>query len=133
MKRAYVPDVSIDVCLIAIIIAIHITKKDHSLKLALLALLVTHIMCTTDSLVPPRQEAGQPPQQSVKPLHVVVGAPQESSNHISSSEVSSSGFSRQFSAPDQLSKTQHILPTSARGANGKLVDARTRFYEDIIN
>lgn len=128
-------DVSIDVCLIAVILAMHVTKKDQNLKLLLIALMVAHIVFTTESLLPSPSKAVEPtdePTDSSDARNKASDSDDIVPRPVGANGVSSSGFSRQFSSPDQLSRTHDILPASSRGANGKLVDARTSFFSDII-
>jgi len=136
-ERPPLSGTSVDVILLAVVIALHVTKRNDNLKLILVVLLVVHVAATTQrfrlvtgsnttpSSAPPAiPTASTESGQSTTPVDL--GKPQ-------AKLVASAGYDRQFTSPDQLTKTRDVLPSTSDSANGKLVDSRTRFFEDIIN
>lgn len=130
--------VAVDVVVLAVIIALHVTKRDQNLKLILVVLLVVHVMATTRrfSYTPPTAKVADE-TFSDQSADITPEVPSQTGNLGSARKdikiVANSGYNRQFTSPDQLSKTREILPTTSAGANGKLVESRTRFFKDIID
>lgn len=143
--RSAMSTASIDVVLLAMVIALHVTRKDQNLKLLLVLLLVVHVVATTRAASP--DTAAYEPEGGVDTAHVEPAAGEEVEQVVHAVQsglgaagattvpdtVRSAGFDRQLSSPAQLSRTREVLPTSSNGANGKLVDSRTSFYKDIID
>lgn len=141
--------VSVDVVLLAVVIALHVTKKDQNLKLLLVVLLVVHVIGTTHrfsslhdatenrSRASSADSTGSAEDDSpaasteMPPQAAPVGS--AATGARARPEVSGAEYIRQFSAPPQMSTTHDVLPTSSNGANGKLVNARTNFYKDIVD
>lgn len=127
--------VAIDVVLLAVVVALHATKRDQNLKLLLVFLIVVHVITTTrvcvagaDS-IETEQAVGEVDRQ---PQLAPQLPPQGTSTDKRKKSASDAQFSRQLSSPVQQSKTHDILPTTSEAANAKLVDARTRFFKDIV-
>lgn len=151
-KKSQLSGVSVDVVMLAVIIALHVTNRDQNLKLILVVLLVVHVMATTRSFTDTYydndassdfDEDKSADMDFDSANHRVadttadvvnsdtkspVGMPSEGRN-----VVTNSSYNRQFTSPPQLSKTRDVLPTTSAGANGKLVASRTKFYKDIID
>ena len=123
--------VAVDVVLLAVVIALHATKRDQNLKLLLVFLIVVHVITTTRCCV-----AGADSIETEDVVGEVDSqpqlAPQGTSTDKRKKSASDAQFSRQLSSPAQLSKTHDILPKTSEAANAKLVDARTRFFKDIV-
>jgi hypothetical protein len=143
---------TIDVCLLAILIALHITKKDKDLEFLVLALLLVHVIVTTDSTCsssenqnPVEREItlgvadenahyGRKHVQDTPKIHEtpeIVDSPNLSDEEKRKS-VSNSTFERQFTIPKEYSKMSSILPNDSASANGKLAQARSNFFSNIL-
>ncbi len=133
--------VAIDVILLAVLVALHMTKKDQNVKLLLTIVLVTHVVMTTDNFLMKGGKEQPVVDQPIKEVEVTIEKPLGESKSLTPElkvekerkDISDGEFTRQFSSPDQLTRTLEILPTSGAAANSKLVDARTSFYSDIID
>lgn len=121
--------VAIDVVLLAVVIALHATKRDQNLKLLLVFLIVVHVITTTRYCVAGAHSTEEVVGEVDSQPYL---APQGTSVDKRKKSASDAQFSRQLSSPDQLSKTHDILPATSEAANAKLVDARTRFFKDIV-
>lgn len=135
-KSTELSGASVDVVLLAIVIALHVTRKNENLKLILIVLIMVHVIATTRRLVwapdsniksATAADANGPSPAQPVPLETLetLGAPPKL--------VTSAGYDRQFTSPSQLAKTRDVLPSTSEGANGKLVASRTRFFKDIID
>lgn len=129
--------VAIDVVLLAVVIALHATKRDQNLKLLLVFLIVVHVITTTrcgiggaDSIETEEAEEAVGEVDSEPRLDPQGTTPTSTDKRKKS--ASDAQFNRQLSSPEQLSKTHDILPTTSEAANAKLVNARTRFFKDIV-
>lgn len=129
---------SVDVVLLAMVIALHMTKKDQNLKLLLMLLLVVHVVATTRAAPPVGQVERGDDTPTAEPTaterdDTVQNSPALGVAKATTSTVRSAEYDRQLNSPAQLSRTREVLPTSSDGANGKLVNSRTNFYRDIID
>ena len=136
---------TIDVFLLAVLLALHVTKTNRNTEMMILILLLVHVVMTTneinktnetnetneplenydnierDNLNQNQIDAGKP-IQPVKPLvgsnlkHPPLGYVKPDL------QVSSSEFQRQFSTPSDISKT----------SNEKIANARTHFFSDLF-
>lgn len=123
--------VAVDVVLLAVVIALHATKRDQNLKLLLVFLIVVHVITTTRRCVASADSIET--EEAVREVDSQPQlAPQGTSVDKRKKSASDAQFSRQLSSPVQLSKTHDILPATSEAANAKLVDARTRFFKDIV-
>lgn len=140
--------VSVDVVLLAVVIALHVTKKDQNLKLLLVVLLVVHVIGTTqrfsslhDATENRSRASSVDSTDSAEDDEPAASTEMAPQGAVASSAtgararpgVSGAEYIRQFSAPPQMSTTHDVLPTSSNGANSKLVNARTNFYKDIVD
>lgn len=134
-KNSVASMVSVDVVMLAVVIGLHVTKREQSLKLLLIILIVVHVMATTRRFTPVTSadpigdQAATAGQAATE--QTAVGAAREVSKTVSN--ASNSAYNRQFTSPPQMSATGEILPTTSAEANTKLVASRTRFFEDIID
>lgn len=131
--RSAMSTASVDVVLLAMVIALHVTRKDQNLKLLLVLLLVVHVVATTRAASPDTaayQSGGGDDTRHSESAAIVeaLGAAKATTRTARSAE-----FDRQLNSPAQLSRTHDVLPTSSYGANKKLADSRTSFYRDIID
>lgn len=111
------PAIAVDVALLAIVVALHITHKDENLKLFLIVLIVVHVAATT------RRGCTQP--KTPRQLGVINDGQAETSGSgtrttNTSVDTSDAGYIRQLK-----------LPTKNNSRN--LVDSRTQFYKDILD
>ena len=111
------PSIAVDVALLAIVVALHITRKDENLKLFLIVLIVVHVAATA--------RRGCTPPKSPRQLGVVNGGQQDSSNNgtrttNTNGDTSDAGYKRQLK-----------LPNNNNSRN--LVESRTQFYKDILD
>lgn len=128
--------VAVDVVLLAVVIALHATQRDQNLKLLLVFLIVVHVITTTRCCVGDAESsvAAQHTEAEKVDRRQEI-APQGTSGVAGDKRgkgASDAHFSRQLNSPEQLSKTHDILPATSQAANAKLVDARTRFFKDIV-
>jgi hypothetical protein len=141
-------NISIDVSLLAIVLAMYFTKQDQRMILILVATLVTHVILTSsededgyygedvgvllgNARTGPEIKGDDPeePEEPEEP-----GLPP---NPLSSAEqfkttVSSGVFDRNISTP-QTHLTSSIFPKTSQEANGKLADARGSFFESLVS
>lgn len=124
--------VAVDVVLLAVVIALHVTQKDQNLKLLLVFLITVHVITTTrhcgggDGGSMPAEQLDSQPRELGSSKATPVSTEKIRKN------ASDAEYSRQFSSPAQLSKTHDVLPTTSEAANSKLVDSRTQFYKDLV-
>ena len=130
--------VAVDVVLLGVVIALHVTQRDQNLKLLLVFLITVHVITTTRHCDEGDADSAQMEQvQSTtagsQPLELVGSS---KATPVSTEKIrknaSDAEYSRQFSSPAQLSKTHDVLPTTSKAANSKLVDSRTEFYKDLV-
>lgn len=173
----------IDISLLAIVIALHMTNKDKNLQLVVMALLLAHLITTMSGITIGKKPDPVNPETSNlgsgqnngsgttrgdvitaretstldlnDDFEFVPKRERASSNgFLGTAEVnfetkekpkvlpvpnltksvSDGGFNRSFSQPKQTSRTTvDVLPKSGSEANSKLADARTSFFERMIN
>ena len=118
--------VAVDVVLLAVVVALHVTRKEENLKLLLVVLIVVHVIATTTRGC--SSQGSSTRRQAPERLGTSTKGATSGSGDTSDAE-----YQRQFTSPDQLSKTLDVLPTTSRAANSKLAQSRSRFFRDIID
>lgn len=133
-------NISIDVSLLAIILAMYFTKQDDRMILILVATLVAHVLATSnDESFVELGMAGTPGtntsgvhEKDAPPLTEPIDeSPEPSAKHFKTT-VSSGVFDRNISTP-QTQMTSSIFPRSSQEANGKLADARASFFKSLVS
>ena len=128
--------VAVDVVLLGVVIALHVTQRDQNLKLLLVFLITVHVITTTrhcgggDGDSAPMEQLQNTADS--QPLESVGSKATSVSTEKIRKNASDAEYSRQFSSPVQLRKTHDVLPTTSKAANSKLVDSRTGFYKDLV-
>lgn len=154
-------NISIDVSLLAIVLAMYFTKQDDRMILVLVAILVTHILMTSDEDymgnyggelgmgAEDEEESPSEEQPNEEPLLVSQkdSTPLEQEKETVPKEpfpkpftprehfkttVSSGVFDRNISTP-QTRTTSSIFPKTSEEANGKLANARGSFFESLVS
>ena len=153
-------NISIDVSLLAIALAMYFTKQDNRMILLLIAALVSHVIITSDFqedndeysrqvyLVGAGAEDSENPgdpeieeEQEGNVTEDPFGTDQEpepigedvlTPNRQFKTTVSSGVFERTISTP-QTQLTSAIFPSSSSEANGKLANARGSFFETLVS
>ena len=142
-------NISIDVSLLAIILSMYFTKQENNMILILIAILVTHVLITSDndgynddSEQVQNQEVHlgttngnvekmeTPVEQVVKPTSTKE-KPFSPNDHFKTT-VSSGVFNRNISTP-QTQLTSSVFPRTSQDANGKLADSRGSFFESLVS
>ncbi|CAM9708590.1 unnamed protein product [Ectocarpus sp. 6 AP-2014] len=109
------PAIAVDVALLAIVVALHMTHKDENLKLFLIVLIVVHVAATT--------RRGCTPSKAPQQLGGVNNVQTETSGSRTNAtgvsvDASDAGYIRQLKPP-------------ANSNSRNLVESRTQFYKDI--
>ena len=130
-------NISIDVSLLAIVLAMYFTNQDDRMTLILMVALITHVLLTSggdnEDLRHPylgAQPVGAQPVGAQPVGAQPVGA-QPSVDHVKTT-VSSGVFERNISTP-QTNFTSSIFPSTSQEANGKLADSRGSFFEALVS
>lgn len=137
----------IDVSLLAILFALNATsfgRKNQNLKMAVLILLITHVMFTSNSPQKPVElvELGQENDEVEEEVDEVVelDIPNEIENVIEPAEiktvrknVSNSEFDRSFSIPTESATLVNPNPIVSDDLNVRMSGARTNFFSDILS
>ena len=150
-------NISIDVSLLAIVLAMYFTNQDDRMTLILMVALITHVLLTSggdnEDLRHPylgaqpvgaqpvgaqpvgAQPVGAQPVGAQPVGAQLVGAQpvgaQPSVDHVKTT-VSSGVFERNISTP-QTNFTSSIFPSTSQEANGKLADSRGSFFEALVS
>lgn len=146
-------NISIDVSLLAIVLAMYFTKQDDRIILILVAALVAHILMTSDDeeyaehlgmdlgagaedLDETSVEEQGPDEEPPLVVPEDVIAPEQKKEftpkeHFKTT-VSSGVFDRSISTP-QTQTTSSVFPRSSQEANGKLANARGSFFESLVS
>jgi hypothetical protein len=151
-------NLSIDVSILAVMLAMYITKQDDKMIIGLMLVLVSHLFITMDDHLYEDEDDVQiqnsfnvvgdqdfqniieveklgvtedeTPVEQKKVIVEPVSTPV--SLNQQSKTVSNGVFSRQLSTP-QTNLTSSIFPKSSSEANGKLADARGSFFKSLVS
>ena len=140
-------NISIDVSLLAIVLAMYFTNQDDRMTLILMVALITHVLLTSggdnEDLRHPylgaqpvgAQPVGAQPVGAqpvgAQPVGAQPVGAQPSVDHVKTT-VSSGVFERNISTP-QTNFTSSIFPSTSQEANGKLADSRGSFFEALVS
>lgn len=154
-------NLSIDVSILAVMLAMYITKQDDKMILGLMLVLVSHLFITMDDHLYEDEDEDENDIQIENNFNVVdqdfenvtevenLGVAEDEtpveekevivepvptpvSLNQQSKTVSNGVFSRQLSTP-QTNLTSSIFPKSSSEANGKLADARGSFFKSLVS
>ena len=150
-------NISIDVSLLAIVLAMYFTKQDNRMILVLVAVLVSHIIITSDfdehdddprhmyrvgagkegsedkgvsfDVTEGTEDSSVPENETETEIDTI--SPNNPKTQFKTT-VSSGVFERTISTP-QTQLTSAIFPSSSSEANGKLANARGSFFETLVS
>ena len=120
-------NISIDVSLLAIVLAMYFTNQDDRMTLILMVALITHVLLTSGG----DNEDLRHPYLGAQPVGAQPVGAQPSVDHVKTT-VSSGVFERNISTP-QTNFTSSIFPSTSQEANGKLADSRGSFFEALVS
>jgi hypothetical protein len=150
-------NLSIDVSILAVMLAMYITKQDDKMIIGLMLVLVSHLFITMDDHLYEDEDdiqiqnsfnvvdqdfqnvieveklgvtEDETPVEQKKVIVEPVSTPVSFNQR--SKTVSNGVFSRQLSTP-QTNLTSSIFPKSSSEANGKLADARGSFFKSLVS
>lgn len=142
---------AIDVSLLAILLALHVTKKNKNMEMIVLAILLAHVVMTTNpplsysnvnivadeylGVSPETQAVPEEPVPNVEPEDLHVEKPIEKAGNMYKHipPIKDSEFRRQFTTPSGLAKIESVLPESSSDANQKIANSRSNFFADILD
>lgn len=151
-------NISIDVSLLAIVLAMYLTKQDNRMILILVTVLISHVLMTSDYeddhrdshnimiLGAKNDEPGEESeidQEITENVETIIDPAMSETSPVMNdtgltpveqfkTTVSSGVFERNISTP-QTQFTSSIFPKTSLEANGKIADSRGSFFKSLVS
>lgn len=122
-------NLALDVSLLAVLIALHVTRKNKSLELVVMALLFSHVILTTEAFLRVKEDdSGFECEPIEEPP--VEEPPVEELEELEEPEAVGTSRRREKSVSDGSFDRMSFV--SANSSNSELARARTSFFEELF-